>query len=40
MSDEERERLYAAINRSFEQVAAGKTVPYEQVMAELRALPL
>ena len=37
MSDDERERLYAALNRSFEQVAAGQTVPYEEVMAELRA---
>jgi hypothetical protein len=37
MSEDERERLYAALNRSFEQVAAGQTRPYEEVMAELRA---
>lgn len=37
LDDEERERLHRSIERGLEDVKAGRTVPAEQVMAELRA---
>lgn len=37
MSDEERKRLDAALDRSIAQAEAGEVIPVEQVIAELRA---
>jgi hypothetical protein len=37
MSDEERARLDAALDRSIAQAEAGQGIPVEQVIAELRA---
>jgi len=37
MSDQEREKLYAALERSIAQADAGQTVPFDEVMAALRA---
>ncbi len=38
MSDEERERLHAALDQSEREFAAGKGIPVEEVLRELRAL--
>jgi predicted transcriptional regulator len=37
MSDDERKRLDAALDRSIAQADAGQTVPFDEVMAALRA---
>lgn len=37
MTDADREKLYAAIDRSLAQADAGQTVPFDEVMAALRA---
>lgn len=37
MNDAEREKLYAAIDRSLAQANAGQTLPFDEVMAALRA---
>lgn len=37
MNDADREKLYAAIDRSLAQADAGQTVPFDEVMAALRA---
>lgn len=37
MNDADREKLYAAIDRSLVQADAGQTVPFDEVMAALRA---
>jgi hypothetical protein len=37
MSDEERKKLDAALDRSIAQAEAGQGIPVEQVIAELRA---
>lgn len=37
MSDADREKLYAAIDRSLAQADAGQTLPFDEVMAALRA---
>ena len=37
LDDEERERLHRSIERGLEDAKAGRTVPAEQVIAELRA---
>ena len=36
MSDADRERLHASINRSLDEINAGKTLPFEDVIAALR----
>lgn len=37
MPADERERLHAVLEQSLAEAEAGHTVPYEEVMAELRA---
>jgi predicted transcriptional regulator len=37
MSDDERKRLDAALDRSIAQADAGQTVPFDEVMTALRA---
>lgn len=37
MGDADRENLYAAIDRSLAQADAGQTMPFDEVMAALRA---
>jgi predicted transcriptional regulator len=37
MNDADREKLYAAIDRSLAQADAGQTLPFDEVMAALRA---
>jgi predicted transcriptional regulator len=37
MNDDERKRLDAALDRSIAQADAGQTVPFDEVMAALRA---
>jgi predicted transcriptional regulator len=37
MSDDERKRLDAALDRSIAQAEAGQGIPVEQVIAEIRA---
>ncbi len=37
VDEAEREKLYAALERSIEQAARGDTIPFDEVMAELRA---
>ena len=37
LSDADREKLHAAINRSIDEIDAGETVPFADVIASLRA---
>ena len=37
VDEAEREKLYAALERSIEQADRGETVPFDEVMAALRA---
>lgn len=37
VDEADREKLYAALERSIEQADRGETVPFDDVMAELRA---
>ena len=37
LSDADREKLHAAINRSLDEIEGGATVPFEDVIASLRA---
>lgn len=37
MNDADREKLYAAIDRSLAQANAGQTLPFDEVMAARRA---
>lgn len=37
VDEAEREKLYAALERSIEEADRGDTIPFDEVMAELRA---